>query len=322
MREADYSDMRRQVERALFEVVFAEPVRLAEEASPDHARILRLENAEQSPLEKSLRSGRVQYLDGVFSGEYSAPVAAEIKKLGGKFDRRTRTYKINPYLVPARVKGAAESFRSIARQLHTNIKGTLDATQARLEEIVESLRIDPSKTLARVEGGFAKAAKAVSVAPKLSQASREKIATEYTGNMKSYIKGFAESSIRSLREAVEKNALQGYRFDQLVESFRQRYDVTRSKAEFLARQETSMFMSKYREARFAEGGVRRYKWSTARDERVRNRHRELHGKEFFYNDPPVVSEHGVVPARRGNPGQDFNCRCVDRPVLERREVAA
>ena len=35
-------------------------------------------------------------------------------------------------------------------------------------------------------------------------------------------------------------------------------------------------------------GVRRYVWVSSRDERVRDRHRELNGKTFSWKDAPEV----------------------------------
>jgi len=319
LRPADYADMQDQVLTALWKIVFAPAVKLLRDIDPSTARLVRVQNAPQSALEKAIASGRVQYLRGVFSGDFNAQIAVEIRQMGGHYDKRLKVYFIKPEDVPTWVKAAAESFRSKAKELHEGIKRMLDKTQDDIERIVSEQRIDANKTVERVQEGFRTAADAIGVSPVITPESKAQLAREYSDNMKLYITDFSKSAIQSLREVVEDNAMKGYRFSRLTDMIKQRYSVTRSKAEFLARQETALFMAKYRELRFKEGGVERYVWHTAHDEKVREHHAELDGHPFFYSNPPIVDPN---TGRRGNPGTDFNCRCVDSPILERALEAA
>lgn len=317
LRDKDLSDMEEQLADLLFRIVFAGPVAAIRAVDPQTSK--ELQNAAQTALEKALRSGRVQYLSGVFTGEFGASIAAEIKRMGGKFDRHMKLYYIAPELVPAWVKAATETFRYRAKELHRYILDLLDKQQSSLEKTVDKNPVDALKTIDIVQSGFRASADAIDVSPKINEESKLELAREYSNNMKLYIKNFSETAIESLREVVEDNATKGYRFDRLIAVIRQRYGVTKSKAAFLARQETALFMAKYREMRFAEGGVTRYTWHTAQDEKVRTDHKHLNGKVFFYKNPPVVDRN---TGRTGNPGQDFNCRCVDAPVVDRMAVAA
>lgn len=322
LRTRDYSDMTDQIARILYDVAFAGVVDEIRATDPQTAKIIKVQNAPMTALEKALQSGRVQYVGGVFSGNFSAQIAVDIRKLGGKFDKNMKVYFIDKIDVPGWVKAASEDFNSKSRALHKRILDILDKAQSTLDDVVDERKLDAIRTLDRVQEGFRGAADAIGVSPKITQASKDRLAKEYSENVKLYIKDFSRSSIQSLRKVVEQNAQKGYRFEGLIETIQLRYGVTKRKAEFLARQETALFMAKYREMRFAEGGVERYVWHTAHDEKVRHRHAELDGRTFFYSDPPVVSAHGVVPVRRGNPGQDYNCRCVDSPVVDRFEKAA
>ena len=54
-------------------------------------------------------------------------------------------------------------------------------------------------------------------------------------------------------------------------------------------------------------GITKYKWSTSRDGSVRPEHKTNNGKIFNWDRPP---------AKTGNPGFDYNCRCVAIPILE------
>jgi SPP1 gp7 family putative phage head morphogenesis protein len=319
LRPSDYADMEDQVLTAIYRVVFQRIVTAIREADPATAKVLQVQNAPQTALEKALLSGRIQYLAGVFSGDFSAQTAVEIRRMGGRFDKRMHVYFIDVKLVPAWVKAASESFRAKAKSLHEEIKRQLDRTEATLEEMMARQRIDATRTVDHVQEGFRAAADAISVSPTITPESKEQLVDEYNKDMKRYVEDFSRSAVRSLREAVEDNAQKGYRYDRLIDVIKQRYGVTRSKAEFLARQETALFMSKYRELRFSEGGVRRYVWHTAGDKRVRDGHEALDGKTFFYSNPPITNP---ATGARNNPGQDFNCRCVDAPVLERVKEAA
>lgn len=94
------------------------------------------------------------------------------------------------------------------------------------------------------------------------------------------------------------------------------FKVSQSKASFWARDQTLKLHGDITQARHRQLGIDRYLWTDSGDERVRDIHGDLGarsdlGESFSYKDPPVISEDG----RRGNPGDDFNCRCTAFPVL-------
>lgn len=53
-------------------------------------------------------------------------------------------------------------------------------------------------------------------------------------------------------------------------------------------------------------GIRKYRWVTRGDDRVRQHHRERNGRVFSWSSPPFD----------GHPGHPVNCRCVPEAVLE------
>ena len=55
-----------------------------------------------------------------------------------------------------------------------------------------------------------------------------------------------------------------------------------------------------------------YIWRTQEDDKVRDLHNELEGKQFSFDDPPISGTSGF----RGNPGEPANCRCYAEPVHE------
>lgn len=285
-----------------------------------------LQNAYEDEIVKALRSGRLQYSNGVFSGTYSAAITSSLRKLGATFDERSRTFRIPPAQVPNWMKAEAAAYQVRARDIHETLMLKLREMERRLDHDINIRPMDAKKTIDALEDGFSPVAKKLEVSPELNPESRENLAEEYSENMKLYIKKFAEREVLSLREAVEENATEGYRFDKLIPSIKKRYGVSVRKAKFLARNETSIFMSKYHEQRYREGGVTQYVWSTSHDTRVRpalgthgsDNHRVLDGRVFAFSNPPTVDP---AKGRKANPGQDYNCRCVAIPVLGDKKTA-
>ena len=56
--------------------------------------------------------------------------------------------------------------------------------------------------------------------------------------------------------------------------------------------------------------IKKIRWETSEDERVRASHAKLDGKVFDWDDLPVVD--GV----KTSPGRPINCRCVAVPIIK------
>lgn len=307
-----WEDMEAQLKQIFYKIIFEPIIDVISKASAQMGLSKEILNANEEPLRQGLRSGRVQYVDGVFSGVFNAEIGRALRAIGAAFDKRSGTYRLNAAKVPAWVKAEAGVYKTIAKATHDQLKKVLGYTEGALSQLVEKHLVKPEATLAGFERDFQPIAKSLEVHPSITTASKQKLAKEYTENMKLWISRFSEKSIEDLRETVEANAHEGYRFDRLIDGIEERYGVSKSKSKFLARQETALFMSKFRKHRFMEAGVRMYKWSTSHDERVRDDHKHLNGRIFPYDQPPIVDR---ATGRTGNPGEDFNCRCVDIPIL-------
>lgn len=98
----------------------------------------------------------------------------------------------------------------------------------------------------------------------------------------------------------------GRRVEDIAKDIRERADVSQSRAELIARDQTLKLNGQINQTRQENAGVTSYTWSTSHDERVREEHRELDGKVFQWSDPPEP----------GHPGEDFQCRCIALPVFD------
>lgn len=115
---------------------------------------------------------------------------------------------------------------------------------------------------------------------------------------------------KALREAEEK----GWHRDQLRKRIIEVADVSKSKADLLARDQVLKLNGNLTEERQAQAGIEEYMWSTSGDERVREMHAELDGTIQRWDDPPVTNPEGD----RNHPGEDFGgCRCIAVPQLPR-----
>lgn len=109
----------------------------------------------------------------------------------------------------------------------------------------------------------------------------------------------------AVQEIVNDPSTFGLRVEEIKAKLRERSDVTESRAELIARDQTLKLNGALTEIRQRSAGVDEYVWSTSLDERVRDSHAVLEGQRFSWSSPPEV----------GHPGQDFQCRCVALPVV-------
>lgn len=103
----------------------------------------------------------------------------------------------------------------------------------------------------------------------------------------------------------------GDRGEELVRQILRTGEVTRSRAELIARTEVGRASSTMLKVRAEEFGSTGYIWRTAHDRDVRPLHKRLEGTLHAWDDPPVSGENG----ERSLPGGIYNCRCYAEPVI-------
>lgn len=314
LRESDWNGMEKQLQDIFFGLIFQPILDLL---LPHNAQVKsaakEMKNAGDQAVVAALKAGRIQYEKGVFSGDFNAAVSRELRKLGAAWNKTTKTFALPPDKVTPEVAAMARAYQEAAKQLHDELNKRLAEIESNLAVMVDERPVDAQGTVRNVQQGFKKSAwEALGATADLSEAGADRLAAEYTENIKPYIQKFSAETIGEIRQMVADNSAHGYRFDKLVARIQGRYEVSRTKAKFLAQQETAMLVSKHRRIRFEDLGVTRYIWRTSGKPSVREDHRKLNGREFLYSDPPVVDS---ATGRRGNPGEDFGCQCVDEPVL-------
>lgn len=129
--------------------------------------------------------------------------------------------------------------------------------------------------------------------------------------------------IHDIGEAVFANMKDGGRHENLIDIIKERGNVTRNRAKFIARDQTSKLNADLTEARNVALGLDLYEWGGTGDERERNSHFVLNGMLCKYSDPTVYSDDGgktwkkrsSIGAFIGKPGEDYQCRCLSLPYV-------
>jgi len=269
-------------------------------------------------LRQAIRAGRISFHRGVFSGKLSATTSKELRSLGAKFDRKTGTYHIHKSKLPdditKEIQASADAFQKTLSKIDDKINDFLP------KEFTGKISVRKAfdKALWKTDDKIDKTLKKIAVLPQLTDDRAKRISEEWTNNLELTIKKFQDEEIPKLRQKVMAHALKGGRYEDLAKIFEREYQVTANKARFWARQETSLLMAKYKETRYQEAGVDEYIWGCvvgSPNHPVRPSHKALEGKRFRFSDPPITTAPSE-PARRNNPGHDYNCRCFAKPIVK------
>lgn len=257
---------------------------------------------------------KIQYVDGKFIGKFNAKISKELMDLGAKFDKRKSAFVIDKAKLPVNINHAiavaslttATMYKQVIQFLNSFdstkfIANLNEELNVPLDEILEDL---DEQTIATLENS-------IKIKVNFTPTEREQLIAKYVDNLQLPIKGFVEEQVNRLRELVEKSILEGLGDKNLIDTIMREFNVSRNKAVFWARQETGLFVSNYRQIVYKRANVTKYKWSTSHDERVRQMHKDLDGKIFEFDNPPITNEKGD----RNNPGEDWQCRCQPIPII-------
>lgn len=306
LREKYFIGIEKEIKRLLDELIYKPLVRALEIPMRE---IYNTGNA----LLNALQAGTVWYREGHFYGQFNSRITKDLRALGAVYNAPSRTWSLEAVLVPADVRFAQASADSRYDVLRRQVLRTIDDMQIASIAKHSETTARYGKAIEWMEGDFTKTVKAISIPPTLTDTQRELLAAEWGQNLDLYIKDWASEEILKLREKVQISAFQGGRAEGLVNYIQQSYGVSRTKAQFLARQETSLLMSTFQKNRYRDIGIQRYRWSGANDARERPDHKALNGKVFSWDMPPITDRR---TGARNNPGEDYNCRCIAIPLVE------
>lgn len=103
----------------------------------------------------------------------------------------------------------------------------------------------------------------------------------------------------------------GARVEELRDMIEERYDVSKSRASLIARDQVGKFYGEINHDRQTSLGIQSYVWRGVLDQKERPMHVDLEGQVFQWGAPPITNDQGD----RNEPGGDYQCRCTGEPVL-------
>lgn len=110
-----------------------------------------------------------------------------------------------------------------------------------------------------------------------------------------------------LKQVISDATDKGSRAEVVAKRIAERFDVARSRAKLIARDQITKYAAQVNEAQQRRAGVDRYTWRHSRSRRnARATHVHRDGRVFRWDRPPAD----------GHPGQAIQCRCTAEPVLE------
>ena len=133
----------------------------------------------------------------------------------------------------------------------------------------------------------------------------------------SLITSIPERHFESIEQAVMRQINEGARYTQIENFINNRYEVTRSRARLIARDQTAKVNGQLTARRQANVGIEYFRWVTVHDERVRDTHERLQDRitefgrgVYKWSDPPEGQK-----GRKIIPGYEFQCRCFAEPLF-------
>ena len=258
-------------------------------------------NAAMTYLIAAINSGKIQYKDGIFTGQFNIKTSRELSSFA-EYDRRSQSWKGRP---GPDVLSAAVFAESKRKNLVSQLQQALDIAEDNINQNISDLSLGDALPMWIMQDDIKKDLYKVGIMPEITEGDENKFKSNYTENQQLNIKNWVPDQIERLRNMVQEYQTTGTD-ESLQFLIQQEYNVSANKAHFLARQETGLFFSKLSMDRASSTGVRRYKWSTSHDERVRLDHKLLDKQIIDFNNPPIVDR---KTGRRAHAGEDFGCRC-------------
>lgn len=123
------------------------------------------------------------------------------------------------------------------------------------------------------------------------------------------IKSLPLEAAQRVQKLAIKHLETGDRHKEIVKEIMKTGEVTKARAEVIARTETGRAATSLTQARAMHVGSEGYIWQTSQDEVVRKSHKKLRKKFIRWDSPP--SPDGLT----GHAGALPNCRCYPEPVV-------
>jgi SPP1 gp7 family putative phage head morphogenesis protein len=279
-------------------------------------------------LAKAIKEGKITFegsgLKSNFDGgKFPAKISKELEEMGAVYNVSQKVFNIALSSLPIDLQNAIADAALNNISLQKEINNTLDEVGelANFEKFfleanfVSSYRKLMNSILKQLETNASpKTNEDILIPFKVNIEQERIIAENYTNNLKLNVKNFTDKQIVELRQIATENTKSGYRPEVLAKKIQERFDVAKSKAMFLASQETSLLTAQYTALKYTEGGiVKRFKWGRSFSRIPDEYHQTLYDNIYDFKNLPIIDEKTQA---KGLPGERYNCKCRIIPVIE------
>jgi hypothetical protein len=265
-------------------------------------------------LESLIETGFLYYKDGAFYGKLTFKAIKELTDLGGKL--QGKKLNIEYAKLPKNIKKAIEDYNLRIERIKAKIQSKLEETKVKLSSslLIEKITFEGEMQgiLENIEIQFNHET-GLEINPQFSKIGRELMSKEYTQNLKLDVKTWTDEKLLKMRNEVEEKLLSGVRIEKIADYFKEQYQISQRKAEFLASQETRLLYTKYHQQKASSYGLRYFKWRHSRVPKVpRPFHIYLSSlskdKKIIFDvfNLPKDPQTGEIQM----PGEDFGCGCI------------
>lgn len=266
-------------------------------------------NAKTTFLIRALQSGRIQYTGGKFTGSFNARISRELADFA-HYDRRSHSWIGNP---PADVKASAILAETKRKDITDRMNKAISDCESGISDVIKKAPFGDALPIDKMSDDIADDLKSIGVAPDLNRFTVKKLRKDYTNNQRLNIENWSSEQTSRLRKLVEEYQTTGTT-GSLREMIQKEWGTTAAKAQFLARQETSLFFGTLSRTKAKKTGVRRYRWSTSHDEKVRTSHKLNDGQIVDIDSDGLVVD--LKTGRKAHAGEDYGCRCGKIWILD------
>ena len=234
--------------------------------------------------------------------------------------------RLRPLVADTEQKGGTAPVSPAVRQdAADDYDAAFDALQAELDQLTTGFEV-PLTGIGRevVRHNIQESERVLGGQPGGSEAFDRQV-REFVRTNVGRIKSVGSESLGRVEELVRGAQVGTLRVETLEDQLAKALALPKSKAQLIARDQVLKLNNQITQQRQVSAGIDSYVWTTSKDERVRGRpggvwansqsdHWALDGKTFKWSQPPVTNP---VTGERNHPGQDFQCRCVAVPVVDR-----
>jgi SPP1 gp7 family putative phage head morphogenesis protein len=212
----------------------------------------------------------------------------------------------------ARQDAAEDTPDDVLKRTRLKIRARTERAKPVVSRTAQDTASHNAREFQRVIGVPIKAVQA-GIAPKLETFQAQNL---------DLITSLQDTELDQLGEVIGEAIDQGLRVEELRDLILERFDVTQSRADLIARDQVLKLNGQLSQIRQTSAGIVEYVWTTSGDERVRGNpalkrrgggdHYHLNGTTCRWDAPPVTNPD---TGETHNPGEDYQCRCVAFPVI-------